>query len=180
MEGRTTDPNELTISPKLAALLERAEKGDNTALPALRLALNHQPRLWRVCGDLGAQAKEAWLRLTVGENLLLREALVRQMADLQARLCRPNAGTVEALLAERATLAWLQAHHADLICTQLKAPGTPLAVLKAAQARLATTQRLYLATLKQLTTLQRLVPEASSSEKTQDSQTRSARRSRHL
>src|SRR5262245_1955874 len=60
---------------RLESLVQRAQQGDEGALPELRQALDNHPEFWQRCGDLALQAQTAWVQLISGKDILLRESL---------------------------------------------------------------------------------------------------------
>src|SRR5437763_879687 len=95
-------------------VLERAEGGDRSALPALQMLLDAKPEVWRAYGDLARVAEEAWVDLAAGPNLLLAELLRRWLAELKAELLAGSAASpLERLLVGRIATSWLQAAYAD-------------------------------------------------------------------
>jgi hypothetical protein len=67
----------------MAHLLAQAEHGDASVLPALRTYLDQTPELWQTVGDLAYQAQAALIERASGTNLLLREALGRQLEAMR-------------------------------------------------------------------------------------------------
>ncbi len=78
-----TEPAEID---HLDWLLQRARQGEDV-LPELRAWLERSA-VWRQFGDLGHQAREGWLRLIAGNDIVLRESLIRKLNDLQGELPR--------------------------------------------------------------------------------------------
>jgi len=59
MENEPTPPqNNPQEVQHLEALVRRAQQGDESALPELRLLLDRCPELRKRCGDLAAQAQQ--------------------------------------------------------------------------------------------------------------------------
>jgi hypothetical protein len=142
---------------ELKAILERANAGDEAALPELRKALDEHPELVAHFGDMVEHAKQALLTLAAGKCLTAREAISRQMDELRARLAATAATELEGLLAARVTLCWLAVYHADIDLAQqlLASPGASPAS-QAAQKRVDGTHRRFISATKALATLQRL------------------------
>jgi hypothetical protein len=138
------------VNGELQELVRQAQSGDESVLPALRRFLDGRPDVWRQVGDLRAHAEEALLGLAAGPSLLAREAIRRKAAELRAELAGPSPTAVEGLLAERAALCWLQLHLADLAWAAQGEPGAPPAARRELQQRLDSSQRRYLAALRQL------------------------------
>ena len=140
---------------RLRLLLQRAEQGDEAALPALGLALDAHPEIWQRYGDLGRQAEAAWVQLVCGPNLLLRESLGRKLEELRAELGGPSPSPLERLLVARVLACWLQVHYADTAYAQLKAasPAQHAAALKRQNAA----QQRYLQAVKALATVRKLL-----------------------
>ena len=59
----------------LRQLVQRAERGDESALPELRRLLDREPGLWHFAGDLSRIAEAAMISVAAGNNLLLKESL---------------------------------------------------------------------------------------------------------
>jgi hypothetical protein len=93
---------EQILEQRLRELARRVEQGDPAARAELRQALDETPQVWQVHANLALQAQEAWLGLAAGPDRLLREALRRNLEELQADLTGPEPSPVEKLLVGRA------------------------------------------------------------------------------
>ncbi len=147
---------------RLRRLVERAQAGDQGVLPELRQALDAEPAVWRQYGDLAAQAQAAWLRLLAGPDLLLQESVERKLAELRAELAGPEPSRVEQLLVERVAACWLQTMYADALYAQAKGPEATPAVLRELMKRQESSQRRYLAAIRQLALVRKLLRPALS------------------
>ena len=135
--------------------MERAEQGDEAALPELRVALDVNPWCWQRYGDLAQQSMAAWLQLVAGKNLLLLESAQRKAEQLRAELAGPAPSPLERLLIERIVATWLQVHYSDASYAQLK--GTNPAQHTAALQRQNSAQQRYLQAVKALATVRKLL-----------------------
>lgn len=145
-----TEPAE---TDQLDGLLQRARQGDEEVLPELRAWLE-QSAVWRQFGDLGRQARDAWLRLIAGDDLVLRESLLKKLCDLQRELTSGGGTPIERLLIDRVLANWLRLHFAELAVTQaLNRPK----IAEFWDQRQSRAERAYLASLGALTTLRRLL-----------------------
>jgi len=140
---------------ELAALLGRAEKGDRSALPALREALDANPAVWQRYGDLGEQALASLALLAAGPNLLLAESLGRKLAALKEELGGGSPSPLVRLLAARVTATWLQTAYYDGLLAQSAGAGE--ARLKLLQRQQDAAHRRHLAAVKTLATVTRLL-----------------------
>ncbi len=139
-------------------LLDRAGRGDQTCLPALRQLLDTRPDIWRTLGDLARHAELSLLRLVAGANLLAHETTQRRLQELKAELAGPVPTPLERLLVDRIGVCWLMVHGLDLELARMdkgQAAG-PLGV--SVQRRLDSAQKRYLAALKQLALVRKLLP----------------------
>jgi hypothetical protein len=106
----------------MVAVIRRAEKGDRTALPALREMLTVPAigeELVDLCGgDLAREAQQALIGAHCGNNLAVREALNRKLELLRAELAGPAPAPVERLLVERIGACWLHLHHLEQVYVQ--------------------------------------------------------------
>ena len=141
---------------RLAVVVDRARRGDTTALPELRAALAAHPQLWRECSQLAAVAERAWLELICGPDLLLHEALRRRLAALRCELSGPEPSPLERLLVEQLVGCWLQSQFSAAAAAQLK--DAPLAQARFAEERQCRAQRRFLQATVTLATVRRLLP----------------------
>lgn len=142
---------------RMDKLIHRAQKGDRSALPALRRVLDADPELWRRYGDLAGHAKTAWLDLLAGPDLALREAAGRKVAELEEELAGPDPSPLERVLAQRAAACWVQVNHADAVYAQAIGSGVPEAGLRELLARQESAHRKLLSAVKQLAVVRKLV-----------------------
>jgi hypothetical protein len=110
----TSNPSE-----KFSDLLNRAQKGDASTLPALRTAFNDPHRV-ESYGNLARQAERSFVDAVAGDNLGFKEGLTRKMEMLRAELAGPNPVPIERLLVERVVACWLQVQDADIRYAQAK------------------------------------------------------------
>ena len=103
---------------ELVALVERAAKGDQSALPAVREMFDRLPRLWQEAGDLARHAEGAIAKVITGDDVYFREALCRKVEALRSELAGPDCTPLERVLVDRIVLCWLHAHYADAIYAQ--------------------------------------------------------------
>jgi hypothetical protein len=103
---------------ELWALVQRAEKGDASTLPALRELLKEPAAVDLLGGELARQAEASLIHKAAGDNLAFREALTRKLELLRAELAGPAPTPLERLLVERVAACWLQLHDADVRLAQ--------------------------------------------------------------
>ncbi len=139
-------------------LLDRAGRGDDTCLPELRQLLDERPEIWRTLGDLARHAELSLLRLVAGDNLLAQECVQRRLQALKAELLGPEPAPLERLLVDRVAVSWLQVHGLDLELAGLDKGKATGPVGFSAQRRLDSAQRRYLAAIKQLAMVRKLLP----------------------
>jgi hypothetical protein len=136
---------------ELRAILEKANAGDPSVLPQLRKVFDAHPELAASFGDLVAHAREALLSLVAGKCLTAREAIARQVDDLRARLKGAAPSELEALLADRIALCWIEVYYGDVDLAQhlLRQPGAAPAT-RAAERRLDRAHARFLAAARTL------------------------------
>src|SRR5262249_49173268 len=101
------------MSDELLALADRAQKGDETALPLLRELLKEPAVVDMLGGSLAKQAQLTLINKFSGQNLLFRESLTRKLDMLRDELAGPNPTPLESLLVERIVACWLHLHHLE-------------------------------------------------------------------
>jgi hypothetical protein len=149
-----TKKGEEPYTEEMRQLLLRAQGGDPAVLPELRELLDARPELWKRLGDLAGHVEEALLGLAAGKSLLARESIRRRLDELRAELAGPAPSAVEKLLVGRVVVCWAQCHLADLEAAQKAKAGPPAAH---AERRQSGAQARYLAALKQLALIRKLV-----------------------
>jgi hypothetical protein len=115
---KPTPPPDPLPPDALPGLLQRAERGDATTLPALRQLLADPAAVEQLGGNLARRAERLILQRVAGSNLAAQEAAVRKLELLRAELAGPDATPVEALLVERVAACWLQVQALDLYIAQ--------------------------------------------------------------
>lgn len=143
-----------TEASKLLALIERAEGGDGTALPALRESLAVPGIADILGGDIAKKAADRFLDAYCGKHLAVREATAAKMAQLRAELCGADPTAVERLLADRAVLCWFQVHQVALIYASKDSMTLTLA--QHYQKCIDRAHRRYLSALKALAEVRKL------------------------
>lgn len=115
MDDKTADEKTLEeANARLRALVGRAQRGDESALPALREYMKIPAIVDMLGGDLARQAETSLINAAAGKDLSWREALTRKLELLRAELAGPNPTPLERLLVERVVACWLQVHDADM------------------------------------------------------------------
>ena len=152
---------EAPATERMRRLLERAERGDRSTLRALEMLLDATPEVWRAYGDLARVAEDAWVELVAGPNLLLKESLRRKLAELKSELLSGRAASpLEQLLVERVGAGWLQTAYADAAAAQAREKPLDLAQLEQQQRRQERAQKGYLAAIRTLATVRKLLATA--------------------
>ena len=148
---------------ELNALVQRAKAGDASAMPRLRQYLDRNPQLWNGPGEVALQAQAAWIDLTAGKNLHLRECLARRINRLKEDLGGPSPSKLEALLAERIVTHWLRTNYLEAVEAQQPEKSLQWAefeLKRQAQANRQFTAAVEaLAKLRQLTATKKIIVE---------------------
>jgi hypothetical protein len=121
-------PNKANLNdPKeRQAILDRAQKGDEKALPALREMLK-EPYIAEACGNLAALAQHTLIAKFSGKNLAYQEGLRQKLVSLRAELGGPTPPPLERLLIERVVACWLHLYHLEQIYAQKESMTLDLA-----------------------------------------------------
>ena len=149
----TATPEGLPPEKELFDVLKRAQDGDESALPALRRALDAGLNVLKA-GSIAGEAREALLAPLAGKSLLVREQMGRQIDALAAELAGPHPAPIERLLSERAAFCWHVVHQYE----RAYASSRELSIKQAdyQQRRIDAAHRRYLSALKSLATVRRL------------------------
>jgi len=147
---------------QLAELIYRAEHGDSKAMPELRAWLDGCPEFWKKYGDLGNRAQQSWLDLLAGEDLLLQEAVRRNLETLRAEIGAAEQSPLEKLLVDQIVACFLQVQYAEITYAKAKGPEATKAVRQELMNRQESASRRYLAAIKQLAFVRKLLKPALS------------------
>jgi hypothetical protein len=139
---------------EIVALVRRAEKGDASALPALRELLKDPATVDSLGGDLAKQAQLTLIDKFSGRNLMFKEALTRKLDLLRAELSGPNPSPLERLLADRIASCWLHLHHLEMLYAGKD--GMSLALAQHYQKCIDRAHKRYLSSLKALAVIRKL------------------------
>jgi hypothetical protein len=136
-------------------LIQRCERGDTTAVPALRKLFVDLPDFVDACGaDLAAQAERHLITVAAGKNLAFKEALARKTAMLRSELAGSAPAPLERLLVERIVTCWLHLH--DLQLRFIQSESMPIARADYQQRAIDHAHRRYLSAIKTLATVRKL------------------------
>jgi hypothetical protein len=141
------DPKELT------KLLERAQGGDKTTLPALRELLK-QPHIVEACGNMAAHAEHTLIRKFSGKDLAVNEGVRRKMESLRAELAGASPTPLERLLVERIVACWLHVYHLE--ATYAGKESMTLELGAYYQRSLSAAHKRYLSAIKALAVVRKL------------------------
>lgn len=102
-------------------VIQRAQAGDATALPALHDILDRVPRIRELLGsDIDKTVEHFISKSLSGEkNLAFPEGVKRKLKALREELEGPSPSATERLLVDRVVACWLQVQEADLRYSQL-------------------------------------------------------------
>lgn len=116
MSKRKNEPEVPETPEAMLALIDRAQSGDEQAMPALRQVLDLVPSLCEAMGaELGKTVENSISKSLGGpDDLAFREAMKRKLAALREELEGPSPSPTERLLVDRVVACWLQIQEADL------------------------------------------------------------------
>ena len=154
--------SELQQADHLRALLRQAQQGDVDAEVEARSRLKHDQALQAIYdgwANVARQAKSSAIAL-MADDRLMRDSLLRQVAVVQAEVAGATPSPLEALLAERIAMCWLQVHYADALYTRQAKEGVPMPQGDYLQRHHDRAHRRYLAAIKALAQVRRLLSPA--------------------
>jgi hypothetical protein len=140
------------------ALFPRADRGDRHALVELRALFEAHPGMWESVGDMASHAEAAMVRLVAGENEVTKDAVGRKLKSLKREIAGDSPSPLERLLVDRIVACWLMMSHAEFgYAEALRAGGLSLELSEYHQRRCERTQRRYLAAIRMLAQVRRLL-----------------------
>src|SRR6478735_3720935 len=84
--NQTTEKPASDPTAKLRSLLQRAEQGDASVLPAIRYLLDENEAFWKGFGDVGLHAEASLILLASGSNLLLSESIRKKLEAIKTEV----------------------------------------------------------------------------------------------
>ncbi len=159
-EKRPAPAGTEAVIARANALLPAADRGDARAQAELRELLDGTPDLWTGVGNLAAQAERSAVESVARSNPVVAEAIRRKLAALRLELRGDEPSPLERLLVDRVVAGWLAVHHAEASYHQRLAQGLSRAEAEYLERRVERAQRRYLAAIKGLATVRRLLAPA--------------------
>jgi hypothetical protein len=138
---------------EIKALAKLATQGDRAAARTL-LESEHGAGLTEEFGNAAGRAETALLKAMCARDRLSEEALRRNLTALRQELAGPDPSPLERLLAEQVALCWLESYHATIRAAQYGDSRTRGGFY---QHRLDRAQARYLAAMKALATMRKLL-----------------------
>lgn len=99
---------------KLEELAARAQSGDKAAIAELGRVLDENPQLWQTVGDLSAHVEKIFIDLLAGNNRLVAESLVRQVASMRMQFLGDSPSPAQKMVVDEIIAAWLSIKHAEI------------------------------------------------------------------
>jgi hypothetical protein len=150
-------PSELaTDTEKLRDLIDRAQAGDDSALPLLRQVLDEFPRVARFI-DLARNLEGSLIKNLSGDDMFAQEAIPRNLKAMKREIAGENPSPLERLLAERITVCWLELQFFEAIYAQNMGELT-ITQSDYHQRRIDKAHRRYLSSIKALAQIRKLGP----------------------
>src|SRR5262249_29984452 len=151
---RKTTP--VPVSPikeeDLKALIDRAQNGDDSAMPALRELLKKPANVDLLGGDLAKQAQYAIINKFEGP--LWKEVLPRKLDLLRQEIAGSNPTPLERLLVERIVADWLHLHCLEWTYAHKGALSPDLEACY--QRSMSSAEKRYLAAIKTLAQVRKM------------------------
>lgn len=138
--------------------LKRAGEGDESALPAVRRFLDERGPEYLDVVDVARIAKETQIKRVFGpKDLAAREAMERKLEHMRREILGPDPSPLEGLLADRVVLCWLQLYYAETKHAELGIGEIAWVQDEWHHKRVDRLQRRYLAAIKGLAQVRRLL-----------------------
>jgi hypothetical protein len=141
---------------KLIALINRAQDGDEEALPALRRVLDEAPRIARFV-DLARNVERSIVKRMAGDDVFTQEAIPRNLKVMRQEIAGESPSPLERLLAERIALCWLELQYFEAIYAQ-NLGNLSITQSDYHQRRIDKAHRRYLSSIKALAQIRKMGP----------------------
>jgi hypothetical protein len=150
--GPEAKPEEL--SEYNDTIIRLAQEGNEETVPQLRKWLAYPDFVNRAGGNLGAEVQKVLTKKIAGNNVLIREALVRKAELRYNEIAGPNPSPIERLLVERVVACWMYLNYVEFIFA--KSQGLSIAHSLYRQKVLDRVHGRYLSAIKALADVRRL------------------------
>jgi hypothetical protein len=151
-------PPDKIYPPEMREILERARRGDRSVLPALKKAFDENPDWVELFGNLPEHARQTYLTVLAGSNLVAKEAIVRKYDQVRATLVGEGASPVECLLIDRICMDWLAIQQCDIETSSAQCENPSYQQrIKAAQQHLDRAHKRFCNALKTFATVKKLL-----------------------
>lgn len=161
----TQHEGEMTMVPQIGGnisieeleiFIQRGMAGDENSLPAIRSLLDKAPAIWQDLFSITKRIESAWIQTIAKQDLIAKEILERQVADLKRTLQTEFSSPLESLVIESICSCFLAYKQAEWAAAQqLQHYGT--ALTQAQQNHLTACQKRYLLAVKELARIRQLL-----------------------
>jgi hypothetical protein len=141
---------------RLLALMDRAQEGDEGALPALRKVLDEEPKI-AMFVDLARDVERSVVKRLAGNDMFTQEAIPRNLKAMRREIAGDNPSPLEKLLTERIALCWLELQYFEAIHAQ-NLGNISITQSDHHQRRIDKAHRRYLSSIKALAQIRKMGP----------------------
>jgi len=155
-----TSWNDTQLPPRVGGLSLRARKrataGDVTVMPLVHKELAANPELARRWGDLALLALTRLLDSVQWDSLRGKQAIRNRVDEIRHALAGATPNVIEALIAERAAICWLDVYLCDYAAIAASLGFVHKPAFEARDRRRSRADRRFLNALKALAVVRRL------------------------
>ena len=145
-------------SEELRDAIERAQDGDETALPIIREHLRARPDDYWQLVNYARVVQNAQIKAYTGAGLYVQEVMHEVVRRLREDLEGENPSPLESLLVDRIISCYLHVNFAENEYTDSVGPGARLEVAEYMQKRLDRANKRYIAAIKALAQVRKMGP----------------------
>jgi hypothetical protein len=143
----------------LSDTIRQANEGNREAAARLREFLDNNEHIWRRIGDLAQLAEQAWIALIAADNILVAQAIKRQLVEIREGLAGDRPSPAIKMLADQVVATLLETRYIESVIATAKASTLPqeAQLLK----RLESAQRRHLAAIRSLEQTRKMLSDSS-------------------
>jgi len=145
-------------SEELRDAIERAQDGDETALPIIREHLQARPDNYWQLVNYARVVQNAQIKAYTGDGLYVQEVMHEVVRRLRKDLEGENPSPLESLLVDRIISCYLHVNFAENACAETIGAGERLEDAEYKQKRLDRAHKRYLAAVKALAQIRKMGP----------------------
>jgi hypothetical protein len=158
-KGKQKTPEGSLVDDRKALrdVIERAQDGDKSVLPALQRALKEEPKISGIFVDLASSLESSLVRKMANGDLMVEECVPHNLKEMKKELAGDDPLPLEKLLVERIAVCWLELQYFEILYAQ-NMGNISIVQSEHHQKRLDKAHKRYLSSIRTLAQIRKMGP----------------------